>query len=176
MLYVQTLVDTLRDSHGSPSELKERWTGVITSSPGPSRLFVPGEYPLHRKHDDAEVFAERFKYMVCSSGILQKKWMAGSIEGSDLREIGDVEDEQQQDGEHGVPPLEPENELDKTLRLWLWVKKARERWDVSVAGMILVIALEVIARRILFGGSAIVLGLLVVAAIPWMRGLNLVGH
>ena len=117
---------------------------MIPSVPGPSRSSPPGDYPI-RAVDENDAFAERFKYLICSSGVLEKDYVPG-LSG------GEADTEEEAGSARGG-------------RAW-WVEKGRERWDVVVAVGVLVLAMAVLM------GPKVLLLLLIFGAIlgAWVSG------
>ncbi|KAK8853101.1 hypothetical protein IAR55_003802 [Kwoniella newhampshirensis] len=114
-----TLVNTLPPSVNS---LGRGWTGVLPNRPSSS---ASSTTPLHDKVPTIlppdDTFAERFKYLICSSGLLEKDYVPGLSDG-----------------------LEPEGE-EKKRGKWVdakkWMEKGKERWDLVLTGICLILGI-----------------------------------
>nr|XP_018260729.1 uncharacterized protein I303_06444 [Kwoniella dejecticola CBS 10117]OBR82887.1 hypothetical protein I303_06444 [Kwoniella dejecticola CBS 10117] len=106
------------------------WTGSLPNAAGPSSVpylgsNVPGKFPSpSRLSFSDETFAERFKYLICSSGLLEKDYVPAILDSIET-EIGISH-------ENGGRILYDE-----------WVDKAIKRWDLVLAGGALVIGLAI---------------------------------
>ncbi|WRT70360.1 uncharacterized protein IL334_007358 [Kwoniella shivajii] len=103
------------------------WTGVLPNTGGPSNnILVPGKFPSpNRMTFEVESFAERFKYLICSSGLLEKDHVPASIVGLDTDS-----------------PLEDQaNHTDQWDIRKVWLANGKERWDLLLAGMALLLGL-----------------------------------
>ncbi|WVQ84904.1 hypothetical protein IAT38_007067 [Cryptococcus sp. DSM 104549] len=107
-----------------------------------SPIPLPGIYPSTQTPDDN--FAEQFKYLICSSGLLEKDYVPGLS--------GGVDDE--------AKTVDRWTEA----RMWVaearvWVEKGRERWDLVAAGACLLVGLAVGLGLWVFCGLLLVCGL-----------------
>ncbi|WWC94731.1 hypothetical protein V866_001579 [Kwoniella sp. B9012] len=124
-----TLVDR---SSLSPNTLK-RWTGSLPNSAGPSNtnifnVVVPGKFPSpSRLSFSDETFAEKFRYLICSSGLLEKDYVPASSGGLES-ELGDDI---------------PENNENTWKVLEGWIQKGKERWDLVLASLALLMGLMI---------------------------------
>ncbi|ORX40747.1 hypothetical protein BD324DRAFT_611935 [Kockovaella imperatae] len=103
-------------SSNDPSDapiLPKGWTGVIDAVAGPSRQTLPGQYDV----PDEDAFAERFKYLICTSGVLEKDYVPGL--GAPTSTLEEVEPERRD----------------------VLYKMKGERWDMVLAGAVLLLAL-----------------------------------
>lgn len=170
---------------------EDGWTGPINAVPGPSRIsptrtdlgqeekisHSPGTDTYRRTsqhREDAvnaavDAFAERFKYLVCSSGILEKDYVPGLGGGTtgedDVREEGDALDGagfiSLPGGLAGsVKNLEQEARRDAN-ELW---GSTRTHWNISIA-----VAALALGLRILVGPRMLmlVIAALLAAAVMW---------
>lgn len=134
---------------------------------GPSTSSPPGGYPSRDTGLEAEVFAERFKYLVCSSGLLEKDWVSGLSDVRAEHNRADPEDE-----EEGLAELKfstrTRGVTTGPTQLSQMMGKARARWDVVLAAMVVVVAVGVIlgARRLIVN-PGLVSGLAVLCAVAF---------
>ena len=100
---------------------------------------------VHENYDAA--VAERFKYVICSSGLLDKDF------------LGDRhEPEPTPPATAAVVAKDGPRPLTALLSdAMAWAKLARERWDISLAGLVLVVAVMVVIgwKRVLLGVAAV---------------------
>ncbi|OCF32216.1 hypothetical protein I316_06130 [Kwoniella heveanensis BCC8398] len=151
----QTLVSSHSPFRDEYRPEDKGWTGVRPNVPGPSspsldldkhaldrrytkqRLeeTVPGKFPSPtRLSFDEETFAEKFKYMICSSGLLEKDYVPALSGGLDA------------DGDDiYVESLnlvgERELSLDIYKEIRKWAGLARKRWDLALAGLCLLVGI-----------------------------------
>jgi hypothetical protein len=142
------------------------WTGSQRNTPGPSsyppsRQTTPGAIVNRKAH--VEHFSERFKYLVCSSGLLEK----------DLVTTGNPTN--MQPGSEAVsnaPTIsEPvvEAEVQSAIRHrpdwgW-WLQRSRERWDiVGAAGVLAIGLIHVIGWRAVLCMASLAVG----GVITWL--------
>ncbi|KAK6909561.1 hypothetical protein I203_103582 [Kwoniella mangroviensis CBS 8507] len=151
-----TLVDR---SSLSPNTLKG-WTGSLPNSAGPSNtnntfdvnVLVPGKFPSpSRISFSDETFAEKFRYLICSSGLLEKDYVP-ALSGGLESELGDDI---------------PGNNEETWKVLEGWIQKGKERWDLVLAGLALLVGLMISL------GLWTILGMLSVGilGIGWYTGL-----
>ena len=142
--------NTSRESTKSAAKM-DTWTGVLPSTPGPSAQTLPGEYPSDSLRDEAELFhdveavSERFKYLICSSGLLEKDWVAGF--GGTSTSFGglDLEDEPVDPiASRAVKPLAETKQSGLWVDVLGWATKGKERWDMVIAGVVLSIAISIL--------------------------------
>ncbi|WVR07800.1 hypothetical protein IAU60_004843 [Kwoniella sp. DSM 27419] len=118
------------------------WTGVQPNVSGPSQASQlsegisssrPSRIPVESPED---TFAERFKYLICSSGLLEKDYVPALS--------GDAEGNEQKDALADVEPSVRNITRGQWVRLGAsWVGKVRERWDVALAGVCLAVGLGI---------------------------------
>ncbi|WVQ67135.1 uncharacterized protein L199_005330 [Kwoniella botswanensis] len=122
-----TLVDRLSLS---PNTLKG-WTGSLPNSAGPSNTSnnaVPGKFPSpSRLSFSDETFAEKFRYLICSSGLLEKDYVP-ALSGGLESELGDDI---------------PDNNEETWKVLEGWIQKGKERWDLVLASIALMVGLMI---------------------------------
>lgn len=168
---VKTLVDisnTSRDSSTSGIKTK-RWTGVIQASPGPSRLSpsLPGNYTFDESRDEDEIFSERFKYLICSSGVLEKDWVPGLSEGRGSS--GDADDDTEE-GDSGIRDEDTEQAPPASMPFEYYFKWDKRRWDVALAGVVLVGAMgTVLGPAKLLAAAAAIIAILAICAAVFAR-------
>ncbi|WWC71872.1 uncharacterized protein I206_105831 [Kwoniella pini CBS 10737] len=130
------------------------WTGSIASLAGPSSiplsiLDVPGKFPSpSRLTFSDESFAERFKYLICSSGLLEKDYVPVLVGNVDSEAGDEKKDDQSKANED-------------------WTQRARERWDLVLACGALIVGLTISL------GIWIVLGIGLTACLVVMRSKDL---
>ncbi|WVW86018.1 hypothetical protein I302_108056 [Kwoniella bestiolae CBS 10118] len=127
------------------------WTGSLPNSAGPSST-VPGKFPSpSRLSFSDESFAERFRYLICSSGLLEKDYVP-ALSGGVESELGDSPD-QKGNAQWKIPEE------------WIW--KGKERWDLVLAAVALLVGLVISL------GLWTILGLASVGVmgIGWYNGL-----
>ncbi|WVF73186.1 hypothetical protein IAT40_008005 [Kwoniella sp. CBS 6097] len=147
------------------------WTGVRPNVPGPStsppimnpqqhqhhqyaldsstqrrlKEMVPGKFPSPtRLSFDQETFAEKFKYTICSSGLLEKDYVPALSGGLALGSEGEGEGEQQtagRDHEAGYTGDDRVIGSDLGKEAQRWIEFARERWDLTLAGLCLLLGI-----------------------------------
>ncbi|KAK4684657.1 hypothetical protein P7C73_g5515, partial [Tremellales sp. Uapishka_1] len=121
------LDEYLKDEEESNGGLSDaRMTQQIPASTSPPISPIPIS-PISLS---PSAFAEQFKYLICSSGLLEKDYVPGLSSGPDLAEAVGSEPSGIE-AEESVDPL-------RWIALEMW---ARERWDLVGAGVVLVIAL-----------------------------------
>ncbi|WVR00355.1 hypothetical protein IAU59_007498 [Kwoniella sp. CBS 9459] len=140
------------------------WTGVRPNVPGPSssptrqrsldhpypyqdparnRLgqMVPGKFPSPtRLSFDQETFAEKFKYMICSSGLLEKDYVPALSGGLDASAEGMNEAQEHQANDMSSSSANTIR-LDLSGEVQKWAGLAKERWDLALAGLCLLVGL-----------------------------------
>ncbi|WWD03501.1 hypothetical protein V865_001553 [Kwoniella europaea PYCC6329] len=148
-----TLVDR---SSLSPNTLKG-WTGSLPNSAGPSNtntfnVAVPGKFPSpSRLSFSDETFAEKFRYLICSSGLLEKDYVP-ALSGGLESELGDDI---------------PENNENTWKVSEGWIQKGKERWDLVLASLALLVGLMIsVGLWTILGLSSV--GIL---GIGWYKGL-----
>ena len=158
----------VRDSLAMRGPLEPGWMGNVEAVPGPSTLpstpIFPGHYSssnsLYGDTVSEDEFAERFKYIICSSGILEKDYVPGL--GGASRDISittipnaesDLGDEAAHDQEDEVPLRLPQRR-DTLHKLEVGVTVARQwtsstimaQWDMILAFVALGIGLWTLAQ------------------------------
>ncbi|WWC91576.1 uncharacterized protein L201_006522 [Kwoniella dendrophila CBS 6074] len=113
------------------------WTGSLPNAAGPSSIAsnveltsndnVPGKFPSPtRLTFSDETFAEKFKYLICSSGLLEKDYIP-ALSGGLESELG-----------------EELNSADHSLNQYkVWIERAKQRWDLVLAGIALLLGLTI---------------------------------
>jgi hypothetical protein len=114
--------------------------------------------------DDTEGFAEKFKYLVCSSGMLEKdfvKPLTAQTGGAEIEKVvEEVESSQIQQDEKAIPGASD----------WRWCfMKVTERWDIGLAGGVLLGAFMVVLgwKKVIMTLASLIVGVL--AAEVWQR-------
>ncbi|WWD19515.1 hypothetical protein CI109_103976 [Kwoniella shandongensis] len=125
-----TLVNTLPPS---VKPVERGWTGVLPNVPSSSvpstpPIPTPGKITDDSSSSTENTFAERFKYLICSSGLLEKDYVPG-LSGEEL--VDEVEGE----------------EKDRWAELQRWVEKGKERWDLVLAGLALLLGITLLWSR-----------------------------
>lgn len=100
-------------------------------------------------------FSERFKYAVCSSGLLEKDYVPGFG--------GPSEGKEERDGHEGASTLEPETAGWDLQEEWRNLRgKAKERWDITAA-----IAAMVLGLLRLLGIRLVLVSTLLAGGLAW---------
>ncbi|ORY28142.1 hypothetical protein BCR39DRAFT_588833 [Naematelia encephala] len=118
------------------------WTGDISSTAGPSI-----GTPERQNHTHAE-FEERFKYLICSSGILEKDYVPG-LGGGDDSNSNSLYPELPTEANQDQGTANPETGITGAIRL------VRGRWDVVTAGAVLLLALGKLGDLFFLGISLV---------------------
>lgn len=134
----------------SESSKSRGWSGSIPNQASSSRSsrepssFSPPSSPASRqvnvdRQEELSAFAEKFKYLVCSSGILEKDHVPNRRGGSNTTGSGPVEEA---DGAQPAPDPDPGTTsagLTRVIRarLPLVVANGRQRPDIALAGVVL---------------------------------------
>ena len=150
----QTLVDDLCDTSIESQQGEKGWTGLIPNVSSSSRS--PSTSPPRHSHAPAntsdekqqemEVFGERFKYMLCTSGLLEKVYvpcLGGSIPVRKEEEDVDIHKNQDRDvglGDDGAKALDHWR-TQGVQQMEVWLEKMRERPDITFAGLVLLVAM-----------------------------------
>lgn len=130
-----------------------------------------------------QAFAERFKYLVCSSGLLEKDFGSSTLEEtgngeSDEEELGRPKEQVEPIAQNSrsSSSLQAIQERLQDIRLivstlqWVhWAEKGFERWDIVLAAVVLLGAVMVILgiRRILVSLGCVALGVILAEFWPW---------
>jgi hypothetical protein len=154
-LTYQTLVDELCDTSFESQQGEKGWTGLIPNVSSSSRS-SPTSPPLHHRghalgkqeeekqtNMKMEQFGERFKYMLCTSGLLEKVYVPC------LGGFMPVRKEEEEVDLHTSLDSGPD---ENTMKMddWrargveealLWMRKMRDRPDIALAGLVLLVAI-----------------------------------
>ena len=181
----QTLVDDLCDASTESQQGEKGWTGLIPNVSSSSRS-PPTSPPRHshapantsEKQQEMEVFGERFKYMLCTSGLLEKVYvpcLGGSIPArKEEEEEEDVDLHKNQDrdvrlGDDGAKALDYWR-TQGVQQMEVWLEEMRERPDITFAGLVLLVAMAwVVGWKVFLFVSVSGLG---AAGILWKRQIN----
>jgi hypothetical protein len=179
------MYDTSAEIHSD--EERTGWTGVIPNMSSSSRSSLttsPSRQPRRNhttesSHDlkgtgdanedeEMEIFGERFKYLICTSGLLEKVYvpcLGGPRiqEKSDAILYSDPKLEQIQ-----VPLVDWRINLSKKLEIWSG--KMRERPDIVLAGVVLLVAMAWVIGWKLF--MVVTLAGSAVTGLTWRRRLT----
>lgn len=183
-LIQQTLVDNLCDASMELQQGEKGWTGLIPNVSSSSRS-PPTSPPRHshapvntsdEKQQEMEVFGERLKYMLCTSGLLEKVYvpcLGGSIPVR-KEEEEDVDIHKNQDRDVGLGDDDAEA-LDHwrtqgVQEMEVWLEKMRERPDITFAGLVLLVAMAwVVGWKVFLFVSVSGLG---AAGVLWKRRIT----
>jgi hypothetical protein len=146
------------------SPASQGWNTSIKSSSSASETDTqspPGTYPLsNRSKDD---FAERFKYLICSSGILEKDYvpgLSGGLSEVGLDGIADAEGGKSSTSptEHvGSQELEGDSGSGPVVDLRYLMQEGKRKWDIVLAGVVLLCGMLLgagVRWFLLYSGSA----------------------
>ena len=145
------------------SKVNDGWTHTIHSIAGPSS--PPGDYPsykIHRLHWADETFAERFKYAICSSGVLEKEHVPG-LGGLDRGDVNDTLSDTSDAAESRDKPATSNVQYTMSAmghRAEEIGELGLRRWDIVLAVLVLFCALgSLMGVRLLVIGSLSIAGI-----------------
>jgi hypothetical protein len=126
----------------NPSPMcKQGWTGPIPSIPSSSRVAQPTPPGSYTPHVEDQGFEERFKYLICSSGVLEKDYVPGLSGGlADDEVVGTTTDvdtlhTEGVDVDGAGEVRVGQKDVSGTFGFGdVWIH-ARERWDLVLAGL-----------------------------------------
>lgn len=127
------------NSHSRRSSDTSDHPPVVSS---PSGEPEPAPQPLN------STAAERFKYIICSSGLLDKDFLSDRHVDTAPATANSVERD---------PPAPAATPALALQRLQGWARIATARWDIILAGLVLVLGVMVVVgwKRVLFGMAAV---------------------